>query len=435
MIVIIGAGISGLSLAYFLQKNNIAYQVIESNQRSGGNIVSKKIGDYLLELGPNSFLGGTKIFELIRDLKIEDQVLWTQSVSKNRFIFKNGRYRALSMNPLLFFTNSFFSWKTKIAILKEPFKQKQKVKDETVSAFFQRRFSKEIVDYAVNPFVSGIYAGDPDRLILEDTFPTLYESEQKYGSVLKGFFKNKSNERKKSFSFINGMQTLTDAISRELKALSLNESVEKIQRHKNNWIIRTSKKEYRANQLVMALPAYKAAELLALDYSEMADSFKNIYYPPMTVIHSSYKKEHVKHSLNGFGGLNPALEQQFSLGSIWTSSVFKNRCPEDSVLFTTFVGGSMHPELTQLPDFEIQEKVHLELSKNFEIYGQPVFQHVHKWDKAIPQYDQSYHLTIHQMAAFEKDQLFFCNNWNKGVSLNDCFTKAQLLANDLAKDV
>lgn len=426
-ITIVGAGISGLTLAYGLQKENIDYELLEADTQVGGNIRSKKIDKYLLELGPNSILGGADLQHFIEEIGLKEEILLSNAVSKNRFIFRNGKYRKLPSKPQDLLFNTFFSWKTKFAIYQELRKPAQNIENETLSHFFERRFSKEIVDYALAPFVAGIYAGNPDELLLEATFPFLKEYEQKFGSIIKGLMRNKNTERRQSFSFKAGMDILPKGIAAHLKNLNLNCQVNQISKKNDELVLQTSKGEINTNIIVLALPALASAKILQSWQSDWAESLQKINYPPMVAVHTAYPKNALKAKLDGFGGLNPQIEQQFASGSIWSSSVFEGRCPDDEVLFTSFVGGRGNEHKTENME-AIGEKAHLELTKQYQINSKPTFQHIFKWEKAIPQYDK-YILEAWKVAdEMEKSNIFVCSNWKDGVSLSDCVKKAQNLA-------
>lgn len=430
MIGIIGAGISGLSLAYLLQKRKIPFFILESSEQIGGYLHTEKIGDYLLEYGANSLLCDKEVLAFITEIGLEGEVIPTNAVSKNRYIFKEGKYQVLPSSPPKLLLSNFFSWKTKLAIFRERMVKSVAQKNETLSAFFERRFSKEIVDYALNPFVSGIYAGNPDELLLDKTFPILVEYEQKHGSVLKGFIKNSGAERRQSISFKNGMQSLPNKLATLIdKAyLKMSESAGIVHQNAN---FSFQLNDYQCDKLVITTPTSAVAQILKNISPDFSMALEKINYPPMTVVYSAYKKTQVGHHLNGFGGLHPKIENQFSAGSIWTSSVFPNRCPVDEVLLTTFVGGSQYIDNAILPKEILLGKLNEELCKNYKITGKPIFQHLHHWAKSIPQYDININEVYQQAEDLEKNNIFVCANWKDGVSVADCIKKAIRLADRL----
>lgn len=429
MIGIIGAGISGLTLAYSLHKRQIPYFVVEASDRVGGYLQSEKLGKYQLDYGANSLLCDQKIRQWIAEIGLNDEILGTNPISKNRYIFKNGQYKILPTSPPALIFSNFFSWKTKLAIFKERNKKAEHIENETLTSFFKRRFSQEIVDYALNPFVSGIYAGNPEELLLGKTFPLLEEYEKNYGSVLKGFIKNKGNARRQSISFKGGMNTLPQKLASIIAPnLYLNTPIEKIEKVSNVWKIN----DLTCDKLVITTSAFSASNLLKDIFPAFAEALVKVNYPPMSVVYSAFKKLQVKHALNGFGGLHPQIERQFSAGSIWSSSVFSDRCPPDEVLLTSFVGGTQYATHAQLPDALLLEKLNAELQKNYQIEGSPIFQHIFRWEKSIPQYDLNISAVHEKSKDLEKENLWICANWQGGVSVADCIKKAMALGEIIA---
>jgi oxygen-dependent protoporphyrinogen oxidase len=442
---IIGAGISGLTLAYELQRQGIPYQLWEASPQPGGYIQSRREqasassgSSYLLESGPNSLLGDSALLEWIDELGLTAELLFSKPVSKARFIFREGQYRELPSGPPSLLFGRFFSWKTKLAIWRERSNKTLSPTGETLAQFFRRRFSQELVDYALGPFVAGIYAGDPEQLLVSETFPILLQYEKEYGSVVRGLIKNQSKtERRQSFSFQNGMQTLTDTLAARLTNLSLNTPVEQIAPVQAGWQVTVGGKTAVVDKLVIAIGAEATAQLVAPYNDDFANRLRAIAYPPMSVVHSVYKRSAVGHALNGFGGLNPKKEEQFSAGHIWSSSIFDGRCPADEVLFTTFVGGTQSAHNARQRDDVLLSTVHQELAKGFDIRAdsRPVFQSIRRWERAIPQYDAAIAAVKEPVKAAEKDQLFVCANWYGGVSLSDCIQKAQKMGQQMKNNL
>lgn len=437
---IIGAGISGLTLAWELQQRGADYQLFEASGLAGGYIQSERTGSYLRELGPNSLLGDQKLLDWLGGLGLTDDLDFAKPVSKARYIFRDGQYRALPSGPPSLLFGSYFSWQTKWAIFRERTNSTTSPPGETLAQFFRRRFSSEIVEYALGPFVAGIYAGDPERLLVSETFPILLQYERDYGSVLRGFIKNQSGERRQSFSFREGMQTLPRALAAKLTHLSLNTPVTAIERlPTGQWQLKTSAGPSVFDTLVLATATEPAARLLQSAYPTVAGAIQKIEYPPMTAVHSAYKRADVQHPLNGFGGLNPAKEGRFCAGHIWTSSIFDSRCPADEVLFTTFVGGKQGERPGQLnnaqqPDAVILERVHAELVASFGVSAPaPTWRKLMRWERAIPQYDATLATAKPLIASLESDSLFVCANWYGGVSLSDCIRKGRELGERLVK--
>ncbi|HEY8400089.1 MAG TPA: protoporphyrinogen oxidase, partial [Cytophagaceae bacterium] len=343
MIGIIGAGISGLSTGYHLQKAGVDYILLEASDVPGGYIKTYREKNYVLEIGPNSLMADSELLTLIKELGIENELVASNPVSKNRYIYKGRRYRKLPSGPLSLLFSNYFSISTRYLILKELFLKPGSInssEDDSLETFFLRHFGREVVNYALDPFISGIYAGNPKELLVSETFPSLLEIEKKYGSVLKGLAKA-AGERKASYNFKKGMQTLTDALAAKLKYINLGTRVEKIENKDNQYLVTARKngelKSYTCQELVFASDTASAASLLEPLAPSVAQKLAAVEYAPMVAVHSIYKKHHIGKVLDGFGALNPRSEDLFISGTIWTSSVFPGRCADDEVVFTSFV--------------------------------------------------------------------------------------------------
>ena len=428
MIAIIGAGISGLSAAWQLEKKGVDYILLEGSDQPGGYISSVCEHGYVFDQGPNSILCDEEILSFIKEAGLEKEIVYSNEVSKNRYIYKEGKYRKLPSSPVSLLSSNFFSWLTKLSIFTELWRKGTGKENETLADFFNRRFGKEVTDYALNPFVSGIYAGNPAELLVKETFPSLLEYERKYGSVLKGFIKNASGERKKSINFKKGMQALTDALAFGIKHKKYNYRISDIKFQDGKYHLSNGKEEVLADKLIITIPAFTAAELLKNIDPGFSNQLKQIQYPPMILVHTVFKKKDVKAALNGFGALNPKVEKCFTAGSIWTSSVFSNRCPEDEVMFTSFVGGAQYILHTIMKDDFIKQEVCKELSTNFKILNTPVLQRLTRWEKAIPQYDSHILAIKENIKSLESKSIFVCANWHGGVSLTDCIKKGNEIA-------
>ncbi|WP_347156401.1 protoporphyrinogen oxidase [Pontibacter chitinilyticus] len=433
-VAIIGAGISGLALAYYLQKLGIAYDLLEASAQVGGNIQTVRVQDYLLELGPNALQGSPELDELIQELKLVQEVLPATATSSNRFMLRGGKLQPLPSSPISFIGNNFFSRKTKYRILQEREVPPAEVNNETVAQFFERRFGREVVDYAVAPYVTGVFAGDAETLLLHKALPHFKELENRYGSVLNGLLQeNNPAARQETFSFVNGLRTLPEAIAEKLISLHLEHRVEVVTRSQGKYVLSCASagdhdtREY--DVLVLALPAQPAADLLQYTFPGLAAALHNINYPPVAVVHTVYQGTHVGHPLSGFGALHPRIEQPFTAGSVWTSSVFTGRCRPHEVLFTTFVGGTPYAAHAQTAPEELLQRVHQELCDTYNIQvGAPVFQHLHLWPHSLPQYDL-YIEDAHELAqTLEQEALYVAASWQAGVSVSACIRHAKALA-------
>lgn len=436
MIAIIGAGISGLTLAYELQKQNIKYTLFESSGNPGGVMDTFCKDGIVLEQGPNMLMLDEQLMQYISELGIREKIASPLATFKNRYIYKNGEYKKLPSSPIEFLFNDFFSFNTKIAILKEFInKTKSSRNNETLSEFFERRFNKEIVDYIIDPIASGIFAGNTKELLVKKTFPFLLKMEETYGSVLKGFFKNKSASKKESISFSSGMKTLPVAIANKLSSIRYNSKVTSINKTENTFNIHfTSEGEaysLNADKVVFAAPAWATANMVKEMEPLFANILERIQYVPLVKVFTTFHRKDVKHPMKGYGGLNPSCENQFILASIWNSSIFPDSCPNDQVLITSMVGGGICPQKTGLEDHEIQNKVIEDLKRYYRISSDPVFCSSYKIPHAIPQYNENILPLDAYTIKLEQDGIYICANWKDGAAIGDCMKKAIKLAERL----
>ena len=426
MIGIIGGGISGLTLAYYLQKAGKEYVLLEASNRYGGCIHTDK--DTGRELGPNTILEDEHVQALIQDLQIENDIIEANPISKDRFILKNGKIQKLPTHPLKLLTSRFFSWKTKRQILGELKKPYQAIENETIKDFFVRRFGQEVYDYAVNPFISGIYAGDPATLLIKEAFPQLVAYEKEYGSIIKGFKNNQSKARKRTLSFKKGLSYLPESIAQALDHAYLQSPVKSIEALEGKkYKIHTTQKEFVVSQLVFAIPAKATAKLLSSQYPTLSEKLQHIYYPPMTIVHTVVDRSKVKKLPQGFGVLHPKVENRFAAGTIWSSSIFPKE--KESFMFTSFVGGSQYIAHATLDEEEIKTRLWKELKALHQIPEESLMEQcIYKWEYAIPQYDMALSDAVAIIPSLEKDNIYICSNWYEGISLPACIKKGKELA-------
>lgn len=440
-IAILGGGISGLTLAWYLQRAGLDYDLFEAAPRPGGTIRTEQHGPYLLETGPNSLQLSDELRELLEGLGLTSQIQDAAAVSQNRFVLREGRYQKLPASPPKLLTSSFFSLKARFNFLRELTRPALPPdQQETLAHFFRRRFGPEVVDYALNPFISGIYAGDPEQLLLHKTFPQLAALEQQHGSVVRGLMKSKGapGGRRRIFTLREGLQTLTDTLGRKLRRAHFGQAATLLHRRDKDglWELETTAgpapRLYQ--QVVLALPAYTAASLLETQFPEAAAALAQVHYPPMTAVYTAYQRADVQHPLDGFGALHPKVEQPYAAGSIWTSSIFPERAPAGQVLFTTFVGGSQYEAHARQPEAEQKAAVHQELSRLYGVAAgaQPVWQYRYYWERAIPQFDARI-VPAHAAAdGLALQGLHVTANWRAGAGVPDCVRHARALAATLA---
>ncbi len=446
-IAVIGAGISGLSAAHFLKKGGAAVTVFERHSAPGGTIGTKVVDGYLVEGGPNSTSETNFVIdELLSDLSIGDEKVYADEASKHRFILRNGKLHALPGGPGSFISTKLWTLGGKLRLFAEPFVGRAEY-EESIADFVTRRLGSEFLDYAINPFVAGVYAGSPSDLSVRAAFPKLYALEEKYGGLLKGAVLG-ARERKKRgtrakasaklFSLRSGMGVLPATIARELgDAIRYGAEVGSVNsagaQFTVNFTLNGKSDSYTYDAVVLSAPAFAAAAIVKSWLPELSSELSKIKYPPVAVAVLGYKREQVKIDLRGFGFLVPEVENRKILGTIWSSSIFPARAPEGFVEFTTFVGGSRQPKLASLPNEEIARVAHEENAALMRISGSPAFRAVSKWDRAIPQYNIG-HLSIldavRHVESLHKG-FYICCNYKDGISVADCIANGKSTAEKL----
>ncbi len=439
-VVVIGGGIAGLSLAYSLIKQGFDVTLIEKENRVGGalNTVLKN-NKYIIEYGPNTFLSTSdSIANLISDLNLNNQCVTNDKVSKKRYIYKNGKLRLVPKSPSSFISSRLLTTRGKIRALCEPLIRSKTQDTESLAEFVKRRAGTEILDNLVDPFVSGVYAGDPYQLEIKSIFPKLVEIEDKYKSIFKGM-KHLAGHLKNSnlVSFKWGMETLTAAIYDKIKKnIKTNASVESIKSLSNKlWTVNINqyKEVIRGNALVFATPPNETARLLMPLIPEIFPILVDIPYIHLVVVHTAFRKKDLPIRPDGFGFLVPRNERIRMLGSIWSSTLFTNRSPEDEVLLTNFIGGATDPDAINLDDQELISHIKYGLEKTMGITSEPLFWSIRRIGQAIPQYTIGHMSRLNKLeACLEKlPGIFMTGSYFSGISVSDTIGHAQSTANNI----
>jgi protoporphyrinogen/coproporphyrinogen III oxidase len=450
-VAIVGAGITGLTAAFALTQRGVPVVVYESTDRVGGVIRTLREGGYLAEFGPNSVLETSpKIASLIQDLGLSSRRLYSSPEAENRYLVRFRRPIVMAPSPVKFFTTPLFSWKAKLALLREPFIPRAPANvEENLADFVVRRLCREFLDYAINPLVAGIYAGDPARLSVQHAFPKLHALEQRYGSLIKGqIFGAKDRKRRgeiskqeaKKVSFDEGLQVLTDTLHEKLgDRVRLGTRVDAIRRETEGWRIEIAagagKDSVLHSAVLLAAPMFRWPELdLGNCQTRNLAEMRGINYPPVASVVLGFRREQVAHALDGFGMLIPAAEGFHILGTLFSSSLFPGRAPNGHVTLTSYVGGMRAPELALRPPDELVEMTLKDLGVLLGAQGQPTFQHTVLYPKAIPQYEVGYGKYKDTMTRLEQEApgLFFAGHYRDGISLGDSILSALGVAVRLA---
>ncbi|MBF0472439.1 MAG: protoporphyrinogen oxidase [Nitrospirae bacterium] len=437
-IAIIGGGISGLSLAWYLLKkdSSLDVSVYEGMKRPGGKIFTDSFSGYLIESGVNGFLDNRPMtIELARELGLSP--LRSNDSARRRFIYTGGRLRKLPESPISFIKSDLMTLKGKTRLALEYFTPKTVVEDESLSEFAARRLGREAYEKLIEPMALGIYAGDGEKLSLRSCFPKIYNLESIYGGLIKGMLKMKKTSAGPGgvlTSFYSGMQVIVEALTDNLKG-KINIAHNAVSIEKNGDV------GYRVNfdnnisinpdVLVMATPAHNAAKIFNGFDSNISAELNKIPYPYLVVVATAFHKDNIRSNINGFGYLIPTKEGRKILGSLWDSSIFPDRAPKDSILIRSMLGGAKSGEdFAHLNDKEIKDLVLNELSDIIGIKGEPDILKIYRHEKAMPQYNIGHIGILERLNSIVSNYkgLYLHGNAYKGIGVNDCIENSFNLA-------
>lgn len=431
-VVVIGAGISGLACALRLQQLGAPVTLLEANDRPGGLIETVESNGFLFESGPQSFQGTETVLSLIRDLGIESE-LCKADPRAPRFVLRHGQLRKIPMAPQGFLTSSLLGVGSRWRIVSEGLgRTTPPAEDESVAQFVRRKFGHEILEYLVSPFVSGIYAGDPEKLSLRAAFPSLEEWERQYGSVLRGAMKSRpakgaSQGPPPLCSFLRGMRVLTETMFAKLGANAKSGAcVGTVGKADHGFQIQVTQngrsEQMNARAVVLATPAYVASHIAAPLSAKAAQTLSGIAYAPVVVVATGYHSHQSAAALDGFGVLIPRSEKYRTLGIVWNSSLFPNRAPQGQMTITSILGGATDSAIIEKSDQEITAIAEQEHSRILKIQGSPIISAIWKHLRALPQYNLGHAHAVREVREAERaiPGLYFAGNYLEGPAIGKC---------------
>jgi protoporphyrinogen oxidase len=449
-IIVIGAGLTGLTAAFRLKEKVHNVHIIECMAHVGGQIHSHKSRGFTFESGPNTGTISTpEVAELFRDINDDCHILTARKESEIRYIWKGNRFRTLPSGLFSAIATPLFSWYDKFRILGEPFRAVGQNPDESVGELARRRLGQSYLDYAVDPFLSGIYAGDPMTLVTRHALPKLYHLEQDYGGFIRGAIakaRQPKSDRdrlatKKVFSAVGGMSSITDALAEKVGSenITLSASNAQVKPIENGWSVSFNtpdgNKTITAKKVISTVGAYNLPALFPfIDEKEM-NKITNLNYAPVAQVAVGIKDiESVQ--IKGFGGLVPSREKRNVLGILFPSAIFDNRAPENGAMLSFFIGGMRRKELVSQSDAKLEALVEKELHEMLKLPKgtQPdlirIFRHKH----AIPQYEQNSGERFDAIKKIERTYqgLYLVGNIKDGISMANRITQATELSNNIA---
>ena len=449
-VIIVGAGLTGLTLAFYLKKAGIQFKIVEKSPRTGGVIQTISEKGFVYETGPNTgVISHPEMAELFEDLNGKCSLEIADPNAKRRLIWKNRMWHAIPSGLLSAINTPLFTWHDKFRILGEPFRPKGTNPNETLAELVKRRLGKSFLDYAIDPFISGVYAGDPHTLVPRYALPKLWKLEQEYGSFIGGSIKKaklpKTERDKKAtrevFSAKGGLSRMIDALTESIGPeniiLNIQDVIVKAQDDGFQLQVTTQEQmaTFETRYLVTTCGGYALPGLLPFLTAEEAAPFNDLEYAAVTQVLLGFNKWNGM-SLKAFGGLVPSREKRNILGVLFTSSFFENRAPKEGAVLSVFMGGIKRPDIIKMNDDEIQSLLDKELPRmlgNRQI--NPDLIRICRYPKAIPQYGINTGIRYEMIERLQQKYpgLILAGNIRDGIGMADRVKQGRTLAEELKK--
>jgi oxygen-dependent protoporphyrinogen oxidase len=456
-VVVVGGGISGVTVAYRLEQllPDTEVIVLEQGDRLGGTIGTVHRQGFVVEEGPNGFLDNNPAArQLCQELGLGPQLVSAnEAASRNRFLFLRDRIQPLPTGLFSFLTSGVLSWKGKLNLLWERFRAPGHLEDESIDAFARRRAGDEVAETLADAFVTGILAGDPRLLSLPATFPRLAEWERVHGSLSRGMAQVRKQKRREAaargqpppgparmWSFREGLHLLIDTLGKRLRQPPrLGVAVQSLHTQtggesNSHMSVVSAEQNWQADAVVLACPGYQQTRMLANLDAELAQKIGEIAYNRVAVVALGYPAQAISHRLDGFGYLTPQRDRRDVLGVQWCSSIYPGRAPSGMVLLRALCGGWNRPDILDWDDARLLDAVSAELRVAMGISQPPVFHHLVRWQRAIPQYHVGHCARVGWIEERQRQHpgLFLGGNCYRGVAINDCVEQAGVLAQRVA---
>jgi len=443
-VAVIGGGLTGLTTAFYLKKAGINVHIYEKSERVGGVIHTFNENGFTFEAGPNSgVLSRVEAAELLEDLADECTLEVADETAKARWIWKNGKWEPLPSGFIGGVTTPLFAFSDKLRILGEPFRKKGNNPNETLAELVLRRMGKSFLDYAIDPFILGIYSGDPGKLVTKYAFAKLYELEQNYGSFIGGSVKKarepKTERDKKAtkviFSVDGGLQNLINALVKKIGEENIHLNCKNIFVEANGNFYSTNLNKEVYTHVISTTGAYALPTLFPFVPADIIKRITQMEYSKVVQVSLGFKTWKGL-PLKAFGGLVPFIEKRDVLGVLFLSSFFKNKAPENGALLSVFLGGVRRPEVAGLSDEEITEMVRKEVMEMMKLDTfEPDLMKIFRYEHAIPQYGLESEEKMKAIARVEKQfpGLILAGNIRDGIGIADRIKQGRIVAEELIK--
>ncbi len=464
-IIIVGGGISGLAAAHrLIELNNeqslgLEVMLLEASPRLGGSIATERVGEFLVEAGPDSFITEKPwALRLCERLGLTSRLVSTQAAYQKIYVVHHGKLQPLPdgffllaptrLWPLI--RSPLFSWSGKLRAGLELFVPRRTANDdESLASFVRRRFGRELLERVAQPLIGGIYAADPEKLSLSATMPRFLEMERNAGSLIRAMRREQRRRQKGSgarwslfVALAGGMQELVDALASRFPAGTVRLGAKAAglawDTAKKVWLITTHAGEkLEANGVILALPSYGSAEILSSVAPELAEELNSLPYSSTATVSLAYRQGEIPFELNGFGFVAPAIERRRIIACTFSSVKYPGRAPEKHLLLRAFVGGALQPSLFEQDDRAMENGVRRELAELVGVRTAPLFSRIYRHPRSMPQY-QVGHLEFlrrveAKLAAFPA--LALAGNAYRGVGIADCIRSGEEAAEKLLENL
>ena len=434
-VAVIGGGIAGLSAAYELERRGLGVRILEASDRLGGVIRTERIDDWVIDAGPDSLLAQKPAaVQLCGELGIGDRLISTQ-LPRTAYVLRNGRLRPLVAGSFLGFPvglgalarSSLFSWPAKLRMACEVVVPPSSGSDESIASFVRRRFGREALDYLGEPLLAGIHAGDAERLSMKALFPRVAEAERQAGSVLRSLrsLKVAPSPNGAFVSLPGGLGELVDALSGALRpsTVRLSSAVAALRRAEI-FAIDAQDASVRARAVIVCVPAYAAAGMLRAIDAPLAAFCDAVPYASTATVAFGYRREQVRHPLDGSGFVVPRVEQNPLLASTWVTSKWAGRAPDGHVLLRGFLGGGRDPNRLDQSDDDLVRLAQDALADTLGIEGDPVLTRLSRYPRQSPQYEVGHLKRVASIEArlSEMPGLFLAGSGFRAIGIPDCIS-------------
>jgi len=454
-IAIIGGGIAGLSAGFFIKDRfgeQVDFTVFEKEKRLGGTIGITREDGFIIDWGPNGFLDREPLtLEFVDRIGLSDKLYPSDRKSERRFIYRNGKLWEINPKPQRFLGSGLLSLRGRLRLVGEMFiPPKKDDSSESIHDFASRRIGREAAEILIDPMVSGIFGGDSHELELGSCFPVMEEMEKNYGGLIRAMIKRKKEARARGktsggpagpsghlTSFKGGLYTMIEHLESLLKEqLEYPSEVKLIAREDDGYKIDFNQSQETFDEVIVSTPSYISSGLLSGVDQELSQLLSEIPYSSLAVVCQGYKLDKVDRPLDGFGFLIPHNQNMDVLGSIWTSVIFPEQAPDGYALFRTMMGGAKNEEIVKESKESLARIARKELAPILGLKGEPDYQKVIIWERAIPQYVIGHRKRLERINRRLKEigNIHLAGNAFTGIGLNDTIKRSYNIVESIRID-